>query len=140
MGTRFYLHRYVRLGRFAATALFGAVPGLAFAADAPRQMSVEDYLLDRATIPAGQVAVEGGIQCVNPDYCALVSPATPTEQVILDTKALAREDRRTMLHCNIYTSPCRAVVTFTHAPAAGMLAAVTAVPVTAIEWEQPPKE
>lgn len=112
----------------------------AVAAEPQKPMSVEDYLLDRATIPAGQVAVEGGIQCVNPDYCALVSPTVPTEQVVLDTKAVAREDRRTMLHCNIYTAPCRAVVTFTHAPASGLLAAVTAVPVSAIEWQQPPKE
>lgn len=65
---------------------------------APASVSVEDFLID------GGFAVYGSAQCLG-TMCLLYG-ANMTSSIFIKQDALPRADRRRLLDCNMFTSPC----------------------------------
>jgi hypothetical protein len=92
-------------------------------------MSVEDFIVDRATLK-GVVKVQGSPACIAGQLCYLYGDPM-TSFVMFDPKDLPRDDRRHLLGCNPFSSPCKMILTGIPDPS-NPIASVRA---KSVEWE-----
>jgi hypothetical protein len=75
-------------------------------------MSVEDFLLDEATLNGKTVSVQGVALCAGADTCFLYEGVTNLLQNTTFTPgSLSRDDRRRLLDCGGMLQYCSIVVT-----------------------------
>ena len=77
----------------------------------PLAMDVEDFVLDKTKLIGKTVAVTGSAHCLDGDICYISSSASLMTTVYFNASKLNREDRKRLISCNPYTSPCAVTVT-----------------------------
>lgn len=74
-------------------------------------MSVTDFLVDRSSLSGKIVSVTGSAFCMSMELCSIGNPDQPMTSATFNPTALTRAEKKKLLGCNPFISPCLATVT-----------------------------